>query len=72
VSADGELVKERAECAPNGYYFLPIYDKGSFNMRVHGPEGWNFGNFHLHAFIQLVFFTQFGTLLSCRAELCPD
>jgi hypothetical protein len=42
VSADGGLVKERAECAPNGYYFLPIYDKGSFSMRVHGPEGWNF------------------------------
>jgi hypothetical protein len=62
VSADGELVKERAECAPNGYYFLPIYDKGSFHMRVHGPEGWNFGNLAKTLHFPLASFSS-GTLI---------
>lgn len=27
------LVKDRTHCAPNGYYFLPVYDKvGSQNL----------------------------------------
>lgn len=25
-TTDG-LVKERTQCAPNGYYFIPVYDK---------------------------------------------
>ncbi|KAF6143366.1 hypothetical protein GIB67_001310, partial [Kingdonia uniflora] len=35
------LVKESTQCAPNGYYFIPVYDKGSFIIKVKGPEGWS-------------------------------
>lgn len=35
------LVKDRTQCAPNGYYFIPVYDKGSFVIKVKGPEGWS-------------------------------
>ncbi|KAJ6390371.1 hypothetical protein OIU77_024562 [Salix suchowensis] len=35
------LVKERTQCAPNGYYFIPVYDKGSFVIKINGPEGWS-------------------------------
>ncbi|CAK9152882.1 unnamed protein product [Ilex paraguariensis] len=35
------LVKERTQCAPNGYYFIPVYDKGSFAIKIKGPEGWS-------------------------------
>ncbi|XP_022770793.1 nodal modulator 1 isoform X1 [Durio zibethinus] len=35
------LVKERTQCAPNGYYFIPVYDKGSFVIKISGPEGWS-------------------------------
>ncbi|XP_051142719.1 uncharacterized protein LOC127259427 isoform X2 [Andrographis paniculata] len=34
------LVKERTQCAPNGYYFIPVYDKGSYVIKIKGPEGW--------------------------------
>ncbi|XP_050236465.1 uncharacterized protein LOC126686455 [Mercurialis annua] len=39
-TVDG-LVKERTQCAPNGYYFIPVYDKGSFAIKINGPEGWS-------------------------------
>eukprot|EP00301_Raphidiophrys_heterophryoidea_P007180 c12813_g2_i1.p1 GENE.c12813_g2_i1~~c12813_g2_i1.p1 ORF type:complete len:1188 (+),score=403.83 c12813_g2_i1:50-3613(+) len=33
--------KYDTECAPNGYYFIPIYDEtGSFDMVVDVPNGW--------------------------------
>eukprot|EP00250_Pteridium_aquilinum_P020313 c24781_g1_i1 orf=109-3804(+) len=35
------LVKDRVQCAPNGYYFLPVYDKGTFTLHVKGPPGWS-------------------------------
>ncbi|KAF4370085.1 uncharacterized protein LOC115708837 [Cannabis sativa] len=35
------LVKERTQCAPNGYYFIPVYDKGSFIIQINGPDGWS-------------------------------
>ncbi|CAO2826653.1 unnamed protein product [Amaranthus hypochondriacus] len=35
------LVKDRTQCAPNGYYFIPVYDKGSFIIKVQGPKGWS-------------------------------
>jgi len=35
-------VKDTTECAPTGYYFLPIYDKGDYLMQIQGPEGWSF------------------------------
>ncbi|XP_058187876.1 uncharacterized protein LOC131304587 isoform X3 [Rhododendron vialii] len=39
-TVDG-LVKDRTQCAPNGYYFIPVYDKGSFVIKIRGPEGWS-------------------------------
>ncbi|XP_031274126.1 nodal modulator 1 [Pistacia vera] len=39
-TVDG-LVKDSTQCAPNGYYFIPVYDKGSFVIKVNGPEGWS-------------------------------
>lgn len=41
VTSDG-LVKSETECSPNGYYFIPIYDKGSYKIRIQGPPGWMF------------------------------
>ncbi|XP_019421858.1 PREDICTED: nodal modulator 1-like isoform X3 [Lupinus angustifolius] len=35
------LVKDSTQCAPNGYYFIPVYDKGSFVIKINGPEGWS-------------------------------
>jgi len=42
TTLDG-ITKDHTDCAPNGYYFIPIYDKASFNLVVEGPKGWNFG-----------------------------
>ncbi|KAG2258897.1 hypothetical protein Bca52824_078191 [Brassica carinata] len=39
-TVDG-LVKDSTQCAPNGYYFIPVYDKGSFTLKINGPEGWS-------------------------------
>ncbi|XP_068661556.1 uncharacterized protein [Aristolochia californica] len=39
-TVDG-LVKDRTQCAPNGYYFIPVYDKGSFVIKIQGPDGWS-------------------------------
>ncbi|KAL3825876.1 hypothetical protein ACJIZ3_021905 [Penstemon smallii] len=36
------LVKDRTQCAPNGYYFIPVYDKGSFLIKIKGPTGWSY------------------------------
>lgn len=36
-------LKDQTECAPkNGYYFLPVYDKGSYILRIEPPKGWTF------------------------------
>lgn len=39
-TVDG-LVKDSTQCAPNGYYFIPVYDKGFFVVNVKGPDGWS-------------------------------
>jgi hypothetical protein len=36
------IVKDTTECAPNGYYLLPVYDKGSYTLKLSAPEGWHF------------------------------
>jgi len=41
VSADG-LVKSTTECSPNGYFYVPIYDKAQYTLRVQGPAGFIF------------------------------
>lgn len=39
---EGSL-KEKTECAPtNGYYFLPLYEKGDYVLKVHPPAGLSF------------------------------
>ncbi|XP_047519963.1 nodal modulator 1 [Pieris napi] len=39
---EGILV-EKTECAPtNGYYFVPLYEKGDYVLKVHPPAGWSF------------------------------
>ncbi|KAG0714078.1 Nodal modulator 1 [Chionoecetes opilio] len=36
-------LKYETECAPNnGYYFMPIYDKGQYIIKVSPPSGWSF------------------------------
>ncbi|OQR78853.1 nodal modulator 1-like [Tropilaelaps mercedesae] len=36
-------LKAEAEGAPNnGYFLLPAYDRGNFQLRVEGPSGWTF------------------------------
>ncbi|KAI5748699.1 hypothetical protein M8J76_001268 [Diaphorina citri] len=36
-------LKDQTECAPNnGYYFLPLYDKGEYVLKVAAPAGWTF------------------------------
>ena len=37
------VVKYRTDCAPNnGYFLIPLYDKGDFVLRVEPPKGWSF------------------------------
>jgi hypothetical protein len=32
------------DCAPNnGYYMIPVYDKGAYVLKVEPPKGWKFG-----------------------------
>ncbi|PRP75877.1 hypothetical protein PROFUN_15413 [Planoprotostelium fungivorum] len=42
LSSSTGVVKDQTECAPNGYYFLPITEKGLFTISVDGPAGWSF------------------------------
>ncbi|XP_015179273.1 PREDICTED: nodal modulator 1 [Polistes dominula] len=39
----GGSLKDETECAPNnGYYFLPLYDKGEYILKIDPPRGWSF------------------------------
>ncbi|XP_035910443.1 nodal modulator 1 [Anopheles stephensi] len=41
-TAQGSL-KIKTECSPsNGYYFIPVYDKGMYVLKVIPPPGWSF------------------------------
>lgn len=36
-------LKYQTECAPiNGYFMIPLYDKGDFVLRIDPPQGWSF------------------------------
>jgi len=40
---DTGALKYETECAPhNGYFFIPIYETGSYRLRVSPPLGWTF------------------------------
>eukprot|EP01126_Amoeba_proteus_P002910 TRINITY_DN10947_c0_g1_i1.p1 TRINITY_DN10947_c0_g1~~TRINITY_DN10947_c0_g1_i1.p1 ORF type:complete len:1179 (+),score=219.89 TRINITY_DN10947_c0_g1_i1:119-3655(+) len=41
VTKEGQT-KYITDCAPNGYYIIPVYDKGSYNIDISGPRGWVF------------------------------
>lgn len=38
------LLKSETECAPNGYFFVPVYDAGAYDLEVAVTEsaGWTF------------------------------
>ncbi|XP_037076289.1 nodal modulator 2-like [Pollicipes pollicipes] len=36
-------LKYQTDCAPNnGYYFMPVYDKGDYVIKIEPPDGWTF------------------------------
>lgn len=43
ISTPEGTVKHETTCAPNGYFFIPLYERGNFVISVVGPDGWSFG-----------------------------
>lgn len=42
LTKQGSL-KDKTDCSPsNGYYFLPVYDKGEYILKIAPPPGWSF------------------------------
>jgi len=47
-------LKYQTDCAPiNGYYMVPVYDKGEYVLKVNPPPGWTFGMHYRHG--QIIF-----------------
>ncbi|EDW08984.1 nodal modulator 3 [Drosophila mojavensis] len=47
LTKQGSL-KDKTDCSPsNGYYFLPIYDKGEYLLSIAPPPGWSFEPEHV-------------------------
>jgi len=39
-------LKYQTDCAPNnGYYMVPVYDRGDYILKVEPPPGWTFGTY---------------------------
>ncbi|CAH0562230.1 unnamed protein product [Brassicogethes aeneus] len=37
------ILKDKTNCAPNnGYYFVPLYEKGEYTLELEPPRGWSF------------------------------
>lgn len=36
------FLKHETECAPNGYFFVPLYDRDTYTVRVQTTDGWAF------------------------------
>ena len=46
ITKDG-AVKYTSEASPvNGYYMIPVYNKGEYVLQVNPPPGWSFGKFN--------------------------
>jgi len=44
-------LKYQTDCAPNnGYYMVPVYDRGDYILKVEPPPGWSFG-MHVHIYM---------------------
>lgn len=44
-TGEGNL-KFETDCSPtNGYYMIPVYNKGEYSIRLFAPDGWFFGRF---------------------------
>ena len=44
-------LKYQTDCAPNnGYYMVPVYDKGDYILKVEPPPGWTFGEW-MHVYV---------------------
>ncbi|XP_055839331.1 BOS complex subunit NOMO1 [Episyrphus balteatus] len=42
LTKQGSL-KDKTDCSPsNGYYFIPVYDKGEYILKISPPPGWSF------------------------------
>lgn len=39
VTVDG-MEKHSTQCAPNGYYFIPVYDMGTYTLQIEAKDGW--------------------------------
>jgi hypothetical protein len=50
VSLEGHT-KYTTECTPNGYYVIPVYDRGSYKIQIIQPKGWSFGLFICQSFL---------------------
>jgi hypothetical protein len=43
ITKDG-AIKYTTEASPvNGYYMIPVYNKGEYVLQVNPPPGWSFG-----------------------------
>ena len=49
-------LKYQTDCAPNnGYYMVPVYDRGDYILKVEPPPGWTFGTYVCTLYIIIIF-----------------
>lgn len=52
------LVKDRTQCAPNGYYFIPVYDRVWFTVSISMAK--SFLCSMMGVFLFVIFFSVIG------------